>query len=161
MSIRVDSWLKPFSSTALGFREKLSPCFEPIRIRVARERKPPPAFGNEIGARSDFFVGQFHRDCSCLGWHRDFGLWRSRGFFASASSAFSSCRCPARCRSLLYFHVGRRSAGFGRSAANFSLDNFGFFRHRLIGVDDFISFTVHPTIRKQFLARVWSNQKSA
>jgi len=31
----------------------------------------------------------------------------------------------------------------------------------LIGVNDFNSFNAHPTIRKQFLAGVWSNHKSA
>jgi len=32
------------------------------------------------------------------------------------------------------------------------LDNFVLFRHRLSGVDDFNSFTVHRTIGKLFLA---------
>jgi len=57
------------------------------------------------------------------------------------------------------FCSGRRSAGFGRSSSNFSLDNFVLFRHRLIGVDDFNSFTVHRTIGKLFLTGVWYNEK--
>jgi len=46
-------------------------------------------------------------------------------------------------------------------ALDFYFGQFSFFSAQIDAVDDFISFTAHRTIRKQFLARVWSNQKSA
>jgi len=46
-------------------------------------------------------------------------------------------------------------------ALDFYFGQFSFFSAQIDAVDDFISFTAHPTIRKQFLACVWSNQESA
>jgi hypothetical protein len=55
----------------------------------------------------------------------------------------------------------RRTARRLLQAVDFYFGQFSFFSAQIDGVDDFISFTLHPTIRKQFLARVWWNQKSA
>jgi hypothetical protein len=55
----------------------------------------------------------------------------------------------------------RRTARRLLQAVDFYFGQFSFFSAQIDGVDDFISFTAHPTIRKQFLARVWWNQKSA
>jgi hypothetical protein len=65
----------------------------------------------------------------------------------------------ARRRRFSDFHSGRRSAGF-RCRLIFTLDNFVLFGHKLIGVDDFNPFIEHRPLRKQFLARIWWNQKS-
>ena len=158
MSIRVDSWLKPFSSTALGFREKLSPGFEPIRIRVTRQRKPAAAFGNEVGPQTNFLIGRSRR-CSRFGRHRDLGFLRRRTFLATRWGAFSTRRWLPRARHFAGLHFGGRSGGF-RWRLIFALDNFVLFRHRFVGVDDSNPFTAHRPVRKRFLARVWWNEKS-
>jgi len=45
-------------------------------------------------------------------------------------------------------------------ALDFYFGQFCSFSAQIDGVDDFNSFTVHRTIRKRFLGRVWRSQKS-
>jgi len=45
-------------------------------------------------------------------------------------------------------------------ALDFYFGQFCSFSAQIDGVDDFSPFTAHPTMRKQFLARVWWNEKS-
>jgi len=47
-----------------------------------------------------------------------------------------------------------------REALDFCFGQFCSFSAQIDGVDDFSPFTAHPTMRKQFLARVWWNEKS-
>jgi putative membrane protein len=128
----------------------LSPGFEPIRIRVARQRKPAAAFGNEIGPQANFLIGRSRR-CSRPGRHRDPGFLRKRTFLATRRAAFSTGRLLPRARRFARLHFGGRSAGF-RWRLIFILDNFVLFRHRLVGGDDSNPFTAHRPLRKCFLA---------
>jgi len=45
-------------------------------------------------------------------------------------------------------------------ALDFYFGQISFFSAQIDGVDEFIPFTAHPTIRKEFLARVLRDQKS-
>src|SRR5438445_9598301 len=82
----------------------------------------------------------------------DFSCELVRRFFDSSVDAARETICWAS----LQWRIRRLPA-----VLDFCFGQFSFFSTQIDGVDDFISFTVHPTIRKQFLARVWSNQKSA
>ena len=137
--------------------EELPLRFEPIRIGVARQGESAASFRNKVGAHANFLVRRLRR-LACFRRHRDFWFSRRRSLLSSGSGAFSNCRCPGRRRRFFDFHLGGRSAGFWRSSSNFGLDNFVLFRHRLSGVDDFNSFTVHRTIGKLFLALVCYTQ---
>jgi hypothetical protein len=138
--------------------EELPLGFEPIRIGVARQGKSASSFRNKVGAHANFLV-RWPRRLACFRRHRDFWFSRRRSLLWSCPGAFSNCRCPGRHRRFFDFHLGGRSAGFWRSSSNFGLDNFVLFRHRLSGIDDFNSFTVHWTIGKLFLGRLWYNEK--
>ena len=131
----------------------MSPGFEPIRIRVARQRKPAAAFGNEIGSQANFLIGRSRR-CSRPARHRDPGLFlRRRTFLATRRGALwtRAGRFPG-----LQFRW--RFTGFPWRLI-FILDNFVLFRHRLVGVDDSNPFTVHQSVRKRFLARAQRSDK--
>ena len=147
-----------FMSARACFGEELSLSFEPIRIGVASQGESAAAFRNKIGAHANFLVRRLRR-FACFRRHRDFWFSRRRSLLSSGSGAFSNCRCPGRRRRFFDFHLGGRPAGLWRSSFNFGLDNFVLFRHRLSGVDDFNSFTVHRTIGKLFLGRLWYNEK--
>ena len=43
-----------------GFLDELAAGFNPIVIGIAGERKLVPTLGDEVGAETDFVVGQFH-----------------------------------------------------------------------------------------------------
>ena len=149
----------PVSTSARAcFGEELSLGFEPIRIGVSRQSESASAFRNKVGAHANFLVRRPRR-LACFGRHGDFWFSRRPSLLSSGSGAFSNCRCPGRRRCFFDFHLGGGSAGFWRSSSNFGLDNFVLFRHRLSGVDDFNSFTVHRTIGKLFLGRIWYNEK--
>jgi putative membrane protein len=130
----------------------LSPGFEPIRIRIAWQCKSAAAFGNEIGPETNFLIGRPRR-CSRLARHRVPGFLRRRTFLATGRGAFSTRRWTLRARRFAGLHFKARLAGF-RSCVIFILDNFGLFRHRLIGVDDSNPFTAHRSLRKRFLPRL-------
>ncbi len=134
----------------------MSPGFQPIRIRVARQRKPAAAFGNEIGPQANFFIGRSRR-CFRIGRHRDPGLLRRRTFLATRWSAFPTRRRP-RAGRFGGLHFRRRFTGCRRRLI-FILDNFVLFRHRLVGVEDSNPFTAHRPVRKRFLARLPGSDK--
>jgi hypothetical protein len=48
--------VKPLISSAIGFGEQLSLCFQPIGLCVARQRKSASAFGDEVGSKTNGFV---------------------------------------------------------------------------------------------------------
>jgi putative membrane protein len=134
----------------------LSRGFEPIRIRVARQRKPAAAFGNEIGPQANFLIGRSRR-CSRRGRHRDAGFLRWRTFPGTRWGAFSTHRWP-RAGRFPGLQFRWRFTGFPWRLI-FILDNFVLFRHRLVGVDDCNPFTAHRAVRKRFLARVQRSGK--
>jgi len=82
----------------------------------------------------------------------DFSWELVRRFFDSSVDAARETICWAS----LQWAIRRLPATF-----DFCFGQFWSFSAQIDGVDDFISFTAHRTIRKQFLAGVWSNHKSA
>jgi putative membrane protein len=130
----------------------LSPGFEPIRIRVAWQRKPATAFGNEVRPQTNFLI-RWPRRCSRFGRNGDPGFLRRRAFLARGRDAFSTRRRPPRARRFAGLHFEGRSAVFWWRLV-FVLDNFVLFRHRLVGVDDSNPFTAHRRVRKRFLAHL-------
>jgi putative membrane protein len=134
----------------------LSPGFQPIRVRVARQSKPPAAFGNEIGPETNFFIGRSRR-CFRPGGQRDPGFLRRRSFLPTRWGAFSTRRW-SRAGRFPGLQFRWRFTGFPWRLI-FILDNFVFFRHRLVGVDNSNPFTAHRPVRKRFLAGVQRSDK--
>jgi putative membrane protein len=133
----------------------LSPGFEPIRIRVARQRKPAAAFGNKISPQANFLIGRSRR--SRFGRHRNFSSLRRRTFLATRWRVFPGRRRPRPGRFGGLYFTGRFTGYWWRLI--FILDNFVLFRHRLVGVEDSNPFTAHRRVRKRFLARVQRSDK--
>ena len=135
-------------STRADFGEELSSGFEPIRIRIAWQCKPAAAFGNKICPQANFLIRRSRR--SRFGRHRNFSFLCRRNFLGTRWSAFPGRRRP---------RAGRFPGPQFRRCFIFILDNFVFFRHRLVCVNDSNPFTAHRPVRKRFLARVQRSDK--
>ena len=155
MFISVDSWLNSTGSACADFGEELSPGFEPIRIRVARQRKPAAAFGNEIGPQANFLVGR-SRGCSprAASWP---SLFARVHFSCDAVGRFFGSSLAARgtfSRALVQMAIH-----WLRVTLDFYFGQFCSFSAQIGGVDDSNPFTAHRAVRKRFLARVQRSDK--
>lgn len=120
--------------------------FQPVGVRIARQLKSRAAFGNKIGANPNVLLSRrdgrhrlraFHHFC-----------FSGRLFCSGGGRFFATCRSLAG-GFLVDLRVGHRGAGAGSFI--FVLDNFAFFRHRLVPFEILNSITVDGTIRKWFL----------
>lgn len=144
------SWLLPVRSAVTSLGQQLSLRLEPIRLRVTRQCESAASLGNEIRAQTNLFIRG-------LCWYSR--LWRdgtlcslrSCNLFIAHPRLFSVCGCAARPGRFTGVHFCGRSGSFWRRLI-FALDNFGLFRHRLIGVNDFNSFNALRGVGKCFLA---------